>query len=674
MNIIRARVFLVVAISVMIFTSIISVLDSVNRAPSSFAANEGYVISTPGAPTVFSSSVDVGLAEFLANSSLGPGSPEVFAFTSYDGIPFVIRGVELELVSKIGPQLTTTRYDGGTGLHGRDALVGKDLLKRLGLLPPCDLPVTASYRSRLLVLHVVGWTESSSALDDEVLVSLETARYLSGMSQNKVSIVRLASMSSDLKGALMPTGPRFAIYDFESSKSVVIPDQEFKVSVTVKNWGTRSGAVNVSFADSTTLPGETIFNTTVSLNAGVSVQIEHLVTYSEIGDRNIQARIDGDDPQSLEIGIQVVSPFLIVNSPAAVGRNLTFEVTVTDSTYAPLAGARIDFLNETVFTNASGIARLVAYELGNHSINASCSGFSGASSTVNVYDTSASPNEFKPQVSDFVVVPNSFKETESAQVRLIVENRGLQAGVFAGTILLDGSTVIAEVNMTLGPGATGVASYTLGGIRSGHHELTLGSIEYSFDVYPWYASEPDLLLLAIKYGGTLKVSSADTIPIVEAAKISQGDIEVALVSVGAISGMMAALSMTSIFSKEVHEARNKLGILRTIGASSPAIRKLVLRESLIYSVPAAAVGIGLSLLVTAALLSTKQLMVFGHSLRFGVDASVAPWILIGAILICLVSALASAEVAVRATPVSSIRKIEDSGLPPMSVDEVLGDE
>jgi len=646
----------VVALSVMVFTSTVMVLGSIYEAPSSFAANEGYVISTPGAPTVFSSSVDVGLLDFLPEAS-----PEIFAFSAYDGVPFVIRGVDWKVLAN------------DTELRGNEAVVGSALMQRLGLVPPCDVPVTVSYHSGFEVLRVMGEYKSTSAVRDELLVSLDTARSLSGMRSDRVSIIRLDQVSSEVKDTLMPNGPRFAIYDFASSLSRVAIGQEFSLSVFLKNWGTEKGRVNLSFFDHDSV-GAALYGENISLAAGEEIRFSHPFSFDVPGTKDLIVRIDGRDAQSRLLSVEVVSEYVAVSGPAAVALNSSFEVLVTDYASRPVLGAEVRFLNQTEYTDATGIAVLDASELGTRSVDVVVPGFTSYNWSVVVYDSSTYPNEFKPTITELAVVPNEFRETESAQVRLVLENYGRQAGVFVDTVYLDSHVVVAEVSMPLGPGESKVALFRLTGVGEGSHVVSLGTASATFSVHPWYVEDPDMVKMAIKYGGSLRISSAASIPIVEAAKLTQGDIQVALASIGGISGTLAALSMTSIFSKEVHEARGKLGILRTIGASRAVIRRMVTRQSLAFSFPGALIGIGLGLAVSAVLIRSGLLMMFGHSLRLNIDLSVVPSIVIGTLLICLASALASAEIAARSTPISSIRKTEEEGSKRRSVDDVLGGE
>ena len=666
-----------VALSVMIFTATVTVLVGLKEAPSSFAANRGFVISSPGAATVFSSSVDEELAHAI-DSSVQHASPEVFAFSSRDGVPFVVRGVDLEMLEGTGPAfLSLERSDGETGLDGCSALIGARLKERLSLDPPSNISITSSYSSSFHVVRVVGWFESRSALDDELLVSLDLARSLSGMADGKVSIIRVGGADPALQEILMPSGPEFAVYDLRASVAQTVSGEQFSVEVTVKNWGTESGRVNLTVTEEFAGEENSVWAQELRLNASQELRLSRQVTLTQEGPHTINATVGGQEKSSQTVTISIVHPYLVIDCPVVVGINTTFNLTVADYAGNLIEGAEVRFAGQVLLTDDLGRVSFSALTLGDDvPVTASFPGFSNRTANVTVVDFDTYPNEFKPMVMSFGFVPYSmeFNEKEPGTISVTVWNDGRLPGNFVASIILDGGEVFARLNISLGPGDWGQASYTLAGIDPGQHSLSLDDQVRQFTVQPWYADDEDLVLLAVRYGGAAHLSSVGSIPIAQAAKISQGDIEVALLSIGAISATLAALSVTSIFSKEVHENRSKLGVLRTIGASHQAVRKLVVRQSLVYSVPGALAGAVLGLAVALLMMRWGVLWMFGHALTFDMDAQVVLAILVGIVSICLVSSLVSAGVAVRATPISSIRGTEEESQGRRTVDEVLGIE
>jgi ABC-type antimicrobial peptide transport system permease subunit len=208
----------------------------------------------------------------------------------------------------------------------------------------------------------------------------------------------------------------------------------------------------------------------------------------------------------------------------------------------------------------------------------------------------------------------------------------------------------------------------------GTHTVQVASFSHGLTVDPWFSDNPDLVQLVIRYGGSNGLTSASSVPIYQAAKISEGNVAVAVFAIGAISALLATLAVVSVFSKEVHEGRRRLGILRTIGASSSAVRWLVFPQALGSGLAGAAVGAVLGVASALVLAGSGVFMVFGHRLELSMDPTLLASVLLGAVLISVSSALVSAELAVRETIVSSIKRLPNEGPPPVDVDELLGDD
>jgi ABC-type antimicrobial peptide transport system permease subunit len=178
----------------------------------------------------------------------------------------------------------------------------------------------------------------------------------------------------------------------------------------------------------------------------------------------------------------------------------------------------------------------------------------------------------------------------------------------------------------------------------------------------------------MRYSGTSSLFSAGSIPIYQAAKISEGNVSVALFAIGATSGLLALLAITSVFSKEIHEGRRRLGILKTIGASSAAIRRMVFPQALENSLGGAALGIAFGVIVTDMLSRSGVFVLFGHEFELNLDAGLLILMLLGAVAISVSSALASAMMAVRETTIRSIRKLQEEEPEPLDVEKLIADE
>ncbi|GEM_PF-1038448 len=677
---VRRRVMVVIALSVMIFTATTSVLVGLRDAPAAFAAGEGYVITSSGAPTIFSSRVSMDMATALEQMENITGvSPEVFAFSCWSGHSFVVRGVDLDRLGSVGPELRTDwSADLEGGLIGY-ALLGERLADRLGMDTPSTIPLSGSYSAKVELVTVAGTFSSDSTLDDEMLVQTDVARRLTGMGSDDASIIRVAtSEPAWLESLLAPEDARFTIYDLSVSKSQIGPGEECMVMASVRNWGRSSGSATVKFFDSLVAFAEA----DVTLNASSSSSVSASYISSVMGLHNITVGISGDFPVTLSSSVEVVDPYLLASFPKTVmlGSPLVAEVV----TYAgdPAPGVVVTLLDSAMSSNTTdtaGRCELEADEAGEFSLMFDADGTEyegmpvhGSEAEVEVVDPSSFPPEFLPSVTSFELSPSSIKEGEAATAVVTVENGGSVGGVAEVDVLVD-SSVHSTLQVTLGPAEGAVVSLSLEDVSPGSHTVQVGDFSASLDVAPWYADNPDLVELVVRYGGSSTLSSAGSLPIYQAAKISEGNVALALFALGAIAALLAVLAIVSVFSKEVHEGRKRLGILRAIGASRRHIRLMVFPQALSAALAGSAVGVASGLIIAVALVRSDAFVVFGHVLEFGVSVGIVILTLVGAVAISLVSALASSELAARETTISSIKDLPGEEGPQPEVSELLGE-
>jgi len=656
----------------MIFTTTAGVLSGLRSAPKAFAANEGFAISSSSAPTIFSSHVDLSMVDALETMPKITGvSPEVFAFSSWNGESFVLRGVVLEKLNSTGPAFEKWHI---TGSHSpgesSSALLGSRLFERLGISIPCTVPIVGSYSPRIELLNVVGWFETGSPLDDEMLVSLDVARFLSGMSSDKVSIIRVATSDPEwLSSLLTPQGARFTLFDLLSQRTYAAVDQEVGVSVGVRNWGTVKGSVTVTFGEGTTR----IADITRTLNASESDRVVQMVSFDSLGVHTVDVSISGDFPVKLSVNITVVEPFLRIAAPSKVALGDEFTVRVTTILGDPAIGAAVTFGTALNSTDAFGNATFLADQLGAVHATANMTGFTDADVIVTVIDPSMFPAMFQPSVISFTLSPDRMKESEFATGVVVVGNDGSLSGTLNVTVLMD-SSLYLTLNVSLEGFESKSITFRVRNISTGTHTIQVASFATELTVEPWFVDNPDYVQLVMRYSGSSSLFSAGSVPIYQAAKITEGNVSVALLAIGATSGLLALLAITSVFSKEIHEGRRRLGILKTIGASRAAIRKLVFPQALENSLGGAALGIAFGVIVTDILSRLGVFVLFGHEFQLTLNAGLLVLLLVGAVVISVSSALASAMVAVRETTIRSIRKLQEEEPEPIDVERLIADE
>ena len=655
---IRRRAVVVVALAIMVFSVSVSILSGIRSAPSSFAGDSEFLISDTSAPTIFSSRVSVDLVSALEEiPNVTSASPEVFAFANWNGESFIVRGMG----EGFGP--------GTISLNSSDALIGHRLLNKLGFALPYQLPLTGSFSSSLELVNITGSVDTGSSMDDELLVSMDVARELSDTPEGQASIIRVSTTSPEwLQDLLSPETPRFTLFDLHCRSQAAL-GQSFNLSVGVRNWGSARGSQQVTFSDN----GSLLATLNVTLNRSSSVTLTLAVTLDVGGVHNLAASIAGDFPVVLTTNVTVVPPYLRVSAPARATLGSQFNATVLKFDGLPAAGASVSFENQTIVCNAQGVARMSASIAGSHRLYANLTGYAGDSAVVDVLDPSAYPPSFSPSISSFTLSPTSIKQNESSRGLVTLENDGTVAGYYDLRILVDGAPYLT-MNVSLDSMASRSVTFKIEDLQPGEHTVQVGSYAIGLSVQPWYADNPGLVQLVIRYGGTTSLVSSASIPIYQAVKVSQGTISIALFSTGAISAVLAAMAIISVFSKEIRQSRQKFGVLRTIGAPRAAIRRLVFPQAMLIGMVGALIGIGLGVLTVDLLAGSSLFEAFGHELSVEVNFTILVVILAAAVLIGLASAMASMIEAVNETAIASIKNLEPEAPEALDITKILGNE
>lgn len=656
----------------LVFTSTVAVLSGLRSVPEAFAGGEGFVISDSSAPTIFSSRVDIGLVDALRSTpNITGASPETFAFSSWNGVPFVVRGRgggfgELQNISSDRIDLAVPADSIDPNARSAE-LIGERLLDRLGLTLPTTIALVGSYSSKVEFVNLVGSFNTGTSLDDELLVSNEVARRLSGMRENEVSIIRVSTSDPDwLAELLSPKSARFTLFDLHVSKALATAGEALDVSVSVRNWGGSTGGTTVMIDANGSLP----LSQTVILNSSSSTTVTKQVSFQDLGRHTIRASISGDFPVRLFTNVTIVEPYLRVAAPSKVLLGSLFNATVTDHLGSPVEDSTVGFGTQSVLTDPQGRAALNASGTGTFQVIADKSGYLSGRATVTVADPASFPSTFNASVVSFSLSPEAIDESEAATGVVVIENSGTVAGTYQLVVYVD-----SQMHRTTAVYLDGLSSATirfeLEDLSPGTHFVQVGSFSVSLAVQPWFADNPGLVQLVIRYGGETSLSSAGAIPIYQAAKISEGNVAVALFAIGSISGLLAVLAIAAVFSKEIHEGRRRLGVLRTIGASRSAVRRLVFPQALENGLAGAAIGVALGILAADTLSKSGAFMVFGHEMVLELDTVLLVLVLLGAAAIGVTTALLSSMFAVRETAISSIRRLEPQATPPLDVDELL---
>lgn len=656
----RYRVVLVVALAIMIFTITSSVLSGLLGAPASFAGKGDYVVLSTDAATIFSSRVDVGLvSSLLEQEHVAAAWAEVVSLSSWNGRSFLLRGIDLGSITSTDSPFHSLVGESSLPLEdARAALVGSRLLERLGVETPYTLPVMGSYSARVEFVELMGSFTSGSYLDDEMIVHLDVARHLCGMPADMASVIGVETDDPEwLADVLSPADARFAMFDVRVSKPTVVKGEETAVSIEVTNWGSQGGNVSLLLEEGSDVLDEIV----VTLDASETRTVESPLSFEELGIHTVVVRMTGSMPAEWSVNVSVVEPYLVIVSPSRVVSGGAAEATVLTYDGMPLAGAVVEYSSGDdsgiLIADDNGSVELPAVEEGYLTVTASSPGYVGDSTTLEVVNLSSFPDDFLPIVRSFTISSTTVQEPDAVTGTAVVENTGAVAGSFDVTVLVD-SSEHSTVSVSLDPVEVLSIPVVIDDMAIGSHSVQVGAFSHEVTVEPWYVDEPDIMQLVIRYGGSGELSSSSSIPIYRAAKVSEGNIAVALFSIGAVSALLSILAVSAVFAKEVYEGRDTLGILRTLGASSAHIRRIVVSQSLVGGLIGALVGVVAGLAVAALLMRSGAFVIFSHEFGFEADVPLLVLISASAATISVLSSLVSAEVAVRETPIAAMRKLD----------------
>jgi hypothetical protein len=425
------------------------------------------------------------------------------------------------------------------------------------------------------------------------------------------------------------------------------------VTVGVRNWGGRTGVAVVTFSDA----GIVLKELEVRLNSSSSRDVQGVFTLDSIGVHTLEVAVSGDFPVKLYTNVTVVSPFLRVSAPSKVLLGSTFNVTVTKYTGEP-ASAFVSFISRIVVTDSAGLAKLEADQLGTHALTANLTGFANGTAAVKVVDPSEYPSSFSPSVVSFTVSPSLVQSSDEVSCVVVIDNNGMEPGSLELTLYQDGTPRL-QSNISMAGMSSYVWSFRLSAPAPGTHYLDVWNLSQELVVEPWFADNPGIVQIVIRYGGSSYLSSSSDIPIYRAAKISEGNVAAALFSLGAVSGVLSVIAISSVFANEVAQSRRKLGILRTIGAGRTQIWKQAFSESLEYGLAGVAIGVAFGIIVADILSRSSVFLLFGHGLVLDFDTSLLVLVLGSSLVVCLASASVAAVGAVGLTAIRSIKGLDE---------------
>ncbi|GEM_PF-4750202 len=304
----------------LLFTSMFISLVSIYNMPQKMMGGSNiYVITSTKDRNPIRSNLDIRIAYGLENMSyIEAVSPEIFVFTVYSGMPVTVRGVIFDKFLKLEHGKIVSGYIP----HRLDgALIGSDASKKLGIHPGESITLYGSFTTSFAVVNITGIYSTGGPADDEILITLPTARKLSGIAPGKVSIIRLRSTQVDKVNKLLSsTYPKF-IVDLNSTSQTYMGER-FNVTLAIKNIGTEPGRANYSVEFENQW-----FNGSVEIRKEKNITIQF--NASNAGKFNITAIVSNDVfYYSCYTQINIVKKPALIEGPSFAYVNKTTEYTI----------------------------------------------------------------------------------------------------------------------------------------------------------------------------------------------------------------------------------------------------------------------------------------------------------------------------------------------------------
>jgi ABC-type lipoprotein release transport system permease subunit len=584
------------------------------------------VVTEPGSTHPVSSQLPSGYVEAFESQGIN-ASGEILLFGVVDDRAVPTRGVVYEDFATVSD---ATIVDGRPPAAPDEAVVGVGAARTLGLEPGDRLPLGGSTRIGVTRVTVVGTFDAPPPYSDHVLVSLETARHLSTVSEPRVNIIRGTSRPK-------PTGEGITVRGVSTDQPLTA-NESVAVTIRLVNEGVdpTTKTTRVTFAGQ-----ERRFD--VSLAA--AEETTETVVFDGVapGDYRLEAGTetrtvsvgsadgrDSDDPRST-IRLREVPP------TAPPGSTPT--VRVLDEAGSPVANASITVADETVRTGADGRARITLPDVGDYEIRAESDNRTERASVT------VSEEADRVMLTDLTISPTPVDILVRPTARLTLRNPWNEA--VTHEVRLEGPSGARTRTVSLSPGEETTVTRQLERKPVGSYAVTATLDGRQTANQTYRVTGDGRIAAALATSG----HSADS-PFARALEVAFGNVQVLGATLVVLAGVMAVGATTASFADAVHARRETLGIRRATGASPLLILRLVLGDALRLGGLAAIVGTLLALGILWLLDTAGLLVVFGVRLLPGLSIPAVVGVTGAGLAVTLLGATVATLAMLRASPAS----------------------
>lgn len=533
-----------------VFVVLTVLLVSLAGAVGPVFAAGGATVTEPGAAHPVASTVPQSYADALRASG-ATASPEILLFSVVRGTPFLSRGAQFDAFANV---TGASIVDGERPTGRHEAAVGADLASTLGVSVGDRLVLGGSTRAAFTRVRIAGVFSGSGVTDDQLVVSLPTARHLSNKPSGTVQFVRLRDAPADAASR-----PGVRVLSLDAPASIAV-NESATVTASVANLGDERATARLPVGGSVQ-SGVQARNVTLGARETASVEIP--LTATEPGEHEIRV-----GNRTATVQVRPRTALSVSALPARAPPNATLVVRAETVAGSPVANATVSLGPSESRTDANGTARIRVPSPGERTLRITAGNRTLDRAVTVSRDAECSlvaSLEFTPRNPSFLSRPTVRVDARNPWSEPL--NRRLTLDGFGGTRSWAVSVPGGESRRTTfelprqSPGAHELA------VRAGTTELARSTLTVSGD---------DRLAAALATrGNTTRGSSLG-----QAIQTVFGNLRVLLGTFVALGALVTVGSVTAAFGYAVWAQRRTIGIRRALGTPERAILARVLSDAL----------------------------------------------------------------------------------------------
>jgi ABC-type lipoprotein release transport system permease subunit len=638
-TVLAARTVVPTAATLSTFAVIVLLVASLGTIGASLST-AGTTVADPDASHPAESRVSADYAETLADRGV-PASPEILLFASHGEEPYLVRGVDYAAFESVSDARIA---DGEPPAGGEEAVVGVELADALEVEPGDELAVGGSTEPAVGVVTVVGTVETGGFADHQLLVSLPTARHLSGLESGEVNQIRTtATGASDASAA---AGAETTVVDLEAPDHAR-PGETVAVEATV--WNPTADSVERELEATI---GESEQRRTVELEGHERRTVTFELSAPQSGEYELSV---GDDGTAITVAD--APPLESVALPESGPTGASLSVPVREATGDPVPNATVEIGNRTAETGADGVARIELPETPGTYDATVRAGERERNETIRVaHDADPEP------ATSLSISPSSPSVHAQPTATVDLENpwdRPLET-----PIELEGAGTTDRTTVSLEPGETATRTATLSRQPPGEHAVAVATGDRTLATAEYEVVGDDRVVSALAASGHHRSDGG----IESAIEYAMGNLQVLLSALTALAAVTVVGATSAVLARAIRARRRTLAIYRATGASPRRVLAIVLGDAARIGVVASAAAVGIGIVALEVLAAAGRLTAFGISLEPWPTTTVALGVFAGGLVLTLLAALVATVPSLWHSPASLL---SESSAGPATTD---GDE